>query len=43
MDREAWRAFSPCGCKESNMTEQLTVSLSLLKDEWDFDSWVRSW
>ena len=43
MDREAWRVFSPWGCKESNMTEQLTVSLSLLKDEWDFDSWVRSW
>ena len=31
------------GVAESITTELLTVSLSLLKDEWDFDSWVRSW
>ena len=28
MDRGAWRAtYSPWGCEESNMTEQLTLSL----------------
>ena len=31
------------GVAESITTELLTVSLSFLKDEWDFDSWVRSW
>ena len=31
------------GVAESITTELLIVSLSLLKDEWDFDSWVRSW
>ena len=25
MDREAWRATVPLGCKESNMTDQLSV------------------
>ena len=28
MDRGAWQATSPCGCKEADMTEQLTHSLS---------------
>ena len=27
MDREAWWATVPWGCKESDMTEQLTLSL----------------
>ena len=30
MDRGAWRANSPWGCKESDTTEQLTSSLSFI-------------
>ena len=31
------------GVAESITTELLIFSLSLLTDDWDFDSWVRSW
>ena len=31
-DREAWRAASPWGCKESDMTERLNNNNVIIKD-----------